>query len=211
MITTVLFDLGGVIVRTEDRGPRMTLAEEYGMDFWELSDIVYRTESARMATLGRVTAEEHWKNLQDRLELADEEVEVFERRFWGGDELDETLVDFIRDLNQEYTTALLSNAWDNLRTLMKELWKIDRLFDRVFISAELNLAKPDDRIYQYVIKELGVPPSEIVFLDDFKENVRAARENGLHAIHYRNREQGLAELRELLDQTDLEQDASRGV
>jgi epoxide hydrolase-like predicted phosphatase len=211
MITTVLFDLGGVIVRTEDRGPRMTLAEEYGMDFWELSDIVYRTESARMATLGRVTAEEHWKSLQDHLELADEEVEVFERRFWGGDELDETLVEFIRDLNQEYTTALLSNAWDNLRTLMKELWEIDQLFDHVFISAELNLAKPDDRIYQHVIQELGVPPSEIVFLDDFKENVRAARENGLHAIHYRNREQGLAELRELLDQTDLDQEASRGV
>lgn len=211
MITTVLFDLGGVIVRTEDRGPRQELAEEFEMDFWELSDLVYRTESARKATVGEVSAEEHWGHLQRKLELDDREVTRFERRFWGGDELDETLVEFIRGLHQEYTTALLSNAWDNLRTLMKELWKIDQLFDRVFISAELNLAKPDDRIYQYVIKELGVPPSEIVFLDDFKENVRAARENGLHAIHYRNREQGLAELRELLDQTDLEQDASRDV
>lgn len=211
MITTVVFDLGGVLVRTEDRGPRMKLADEFGMDFWELSDIVYRTESARLATLGRVTAEEHWKNLQDRLKLDDQEVELFERRFWGGDELDETLVEFIQGLNDEYTTALLSNAWDNLRTLMEEIWEIDQIFDHVFISAEVNLAKPDDQIYQYVISQLGVPPSEIVFLDDFKENVKAARENGMHAIHFRNREQGLAELRELLDQTDLDQDASRGV
>jgi len=211
MITTVVFDLGGVLVRTEDRGPRMKLADEFGMDFWELSDIVYRTESARLATLGRVTAEEHWKHLQDRLKLDDQEVELFERRFWGGDELDETLVEFIKGLNDEYTTALLSNAWDNLRTLMEEIWEIDQVFDHVFISAEVNLAKPDDQIYQYVINQLGVPPSEIVFLDDFKVNVKAARESGMHAIHFRNREQGLAELRELLDQTDLDQDASRGV
>lgn len=211
MITTVMFDLGGVLVRTENRGPRIKLAEEYGMDFWELSDIVYRTESARLATLGRVTAEDHWKHLQERFELEDHEVEPFERRFWGGDELDRDLVEFIRTLKEEYTTALLSNAWDNLRTLMEELWEIDGLFDHVFISAELNLAKPDDRIYQYVVDQLDVSPSEIVFLDDFKENVEAARNNGLYAIHYRNREQGLAELQELLDNTRIDQESSRGV
>jgi FMN phosphatase YigB (HAD superfamily) len=39
----------------------------------------------------------------------------------------------------------------------------------------------------------------MVFLDDFSENVAAAREAGMNAIHFRSREQALAELRELLD------------
>jgi hypothetical protein len=38
-----------------------------------------------------------------------------------------------------------------------------------------------------------------VFLDDFVENVTGARGVGLHAIHFRSREQALGELRELLD------------
>ena len=199
MIKTVIFDLGGVLVRTEDRAPRAELAEALGMDYGELSHLVYRTESARKATVGEVTADEHWQHLQHKLALDDEEIIPFERAFWGGDELDEVLVDFIYQLREEYTTALLSNAWDNLRHLLVELWSIDQLFDHLFISAEINLAKPDDRIYQYVIEELDQPPSEMVFLDDFKENVEAARRNGIQAIHFRSREQALAELRELLD------------
>lgn len=203
MITTVIFDLGGVLVRTEDMVPRKELAEQYGMDYWELSDLVYRTESSKKATVGEITAEEHWANLQAELGLDDQQLQRFEEEFWGGDALDEELIDFIQGLKVDYTTALLSNAWDNLRMLMRETWHIDQVFDQIFISAEINLAKPDDRVYQYVIQQLEGEPGEMVFLDDFEENVEAARQNGLNAIHFRSREQALGELRELLD-TDLD-------
>ena len=42
----------------------------------------------------------------------------------------------------------------------------------------------------------------MVFVDDFIENVEAAREAGINAIHFRSREQALMELAEYLD-TDL--------
>lgn len=199
MITTVIFDLGGVLVRTEDRVPRKILAEQYGMDYRELSDLVYRTESSKKATVGEISAEEHWANLQEELELDDQQQQRFKEEFWGGDVLDEELIDFIRGLKAEYTTALLSNAWDNLRVLMRETWNIDQVFDHLFISAEINLAKPDDRVYEYVIDQLEGEPGEMVFLDDFEENVEVARKSGFNAIHFRSREQALGELRELLD------------
>ncbi|MDZ7843440.1 MAG: HAD family phosphatase [Anaerolineales bacterium] len=204
MITTVIFDLGGVLVRTEDRVPRKKLAKQYGMDYWELSNLVYRTESSKKATVGEISADEHWKNLQEELGLDDQQLQRFEEEFWGGDVLDEELIDFIRDLKADYTTALLSNAWDNLRLLMRETWNIDQVFDQIFISAEIKLAKPDDRVYQYIIHQLEGEPGEMVFLDDFEENVKAARQNGINAIHFRSREQALGELRELLD-ADLDQ------
>jgi FMN phosphatase YigB (HAD superfamily) len=39
----------------------------------------------------------------------------------------------------------------------------------------------------------------MVFVDDFPENITAAREAGLNAIHFHSREQTLAELAEFLD------------
>ncbi len=199
MIKTVIFDLGGVLVRTENRQPRQKLAEKYGMSYQELSDLVYRTESAKLAMIGNVSAEDHQQTILKNLNLPLDSFSTFEDEFWGGDRLDSHLVEFIQSLRGEYKTVLLSNAWDNLRPLLKGLWKIDSVFDHIFISAELGLAKPDPEIYKVVIDSLDQDPSELIFIDDFVENVKAAREANLNAIHFRNRDQALADLAEYLD------------
>ena len=199
MIKTVIFDLGGVLVRTEDRGPRQGMADKYGMTYQELSNLVYRTESADLATRGKISAEDHYQEILKSLNLPPDSISAFEDEFWGGDRLDTYLVSFIESLRGEYETALLSNAWDNLRQLMKDVWKIDQVFDHFFISAEMGLAKPDPEIFQVAIETLKQDPSELIFIDDFIENVEAARKAGLNAIHFRNREQALADLVEYLD------------
>lgn len=199
MIKTVIFDLGGVLVRTEDRRPRQGMADKYGMTYQELSNLVYRTESADLATRGKISAEDHHQEILKSLNLPPDSISAFEDEFWGGDRLDTYLVSFIESLRGEYETALLSNAWDNLRQLMKDVWKIDQVFDHFFISAEMGLAKPEPEIYQVAIETLKQDPSELIFIDDFIENVEAAREAGLNAIHFRNREQALADLVEYLD------------
>ena len=199
MIKTVIFDLGGVLVRTEDRRPRQGMADKYGMTYQELSNLVYRTESADLATRGKISAEDHYQEILKSLNLPPDSISAFEDEFWGGDRLDEELVEFIRNLRGEYETALLSNAWDNMRQLMKDVWKIDQIFDHFFISAELGLAKPAPEIYQVVIETLKQDPSELIFIDDFGENIEGAREAGLNAIYFRSREQALAELAEYLD------------
>jgi putative hydrolase of the HAD superfamily len=199
MITTVVFDLGGVLVRTEDRLPRQKLAEQHGLSFQELEELVYGSPTARQAMVGEITASVHHDAVMESLGLQPDSFKEFEDLFWGGDHLDRVLVDFIRGLRETYTTALLSNAWDDLRPLLVSLWKISDAFDHIFISGEMGLAKPDPRIYQEAVRELSVDPAEIIFLDDFPENIAAAREAGWNAIQFRSREQALAELAEYLD------------
>jgi len=199
MIQTVIFDLGGVLVRTEDRMPRQLLAEKFGMTYDEMDDLVYGSPTSKQAGAGEISAELHKETVLKTLGLPPDSFKSFGDEFWGGDRLDKKLIDFIEGLRGEYTTALLSNAWDDLRPLLVNQWKIDGNFDHIFISAELKMAKPDPRIYQHVIRELRQDPSEMVFVDDFIENVEAARKEGLHAIHFRSREQALNELAEHLD------------
>ncbi|QTX05208.1 HAD family hydrolase [Agromyces archimandritae] len=51
-------------------------------------------------------------------------------------------------------------------------------FERVFVSGELRLVKPDAAIYEHVMQELGIAPSQFVFIDNKVENVEAARALG---------------------------------
>jgi len=196
MITTVIFDLGGVLLRTEDREPRTKLAQRLGMTYEQLESRVY---GSREAMRGEISAEIHKGSILKVLGLPEDGMKDFGDEFWGGDRMDRKLVEFIRGLRGEYLTALLSNAWDDLRPLLVNYWKIADAFDQIFISAEMGLAKPDPRIYQAVAEELHKDPSEILFVDDFIENVEAARAEGWHAIHFRSREGALAELAEYLD------------
>ena len=48
-ISAVIFDFGGVLVRTEDRAPRQELADSLGMTYLELNDLIFESESARQA------------------------------------------------------------------------------------------------------------------------------------------------------------------
>lgn len=198
-IRAVIFDLGGVLLRTEDRAPRTQLAAHLGMNYAELSALVFDSQSAQQAMVGEITTAEHWETVRETLGLSDDEFPQVPLEFWGGDTLDENLVNYLRDLRPRYKTALLSNAWDNLRHLIEDLWKIDDAFDEIIISAEVGLVKPDPGIYQRVISDLGVNPGEAVFVDDFLHNVEAARSEGLQGIHFKGPDQALEDLYEMLD------------
>lgn len=198
-IKTILFDFGGVLVQLEDPQPREDLAARFDMTGDELAAFVFRQESAKLASLGKITAEEHWELVGGKFGFSAQELDTFQKEFWRGDQVDMDLVNFIRGLRPHYVTGLLSNAWDDLRAALIDEWDIIDAFQHVFISAELGMAKPSREIYQHVIREVGCQPHEAVFLDDMEENVAAAREAGLNAIHFRSREQALGELRELLD------------
>jgi epoxide hydrolase-like predicted phosphatase len=198
-IRAVIFDLGGVLVRTEDRQPRARLAERLGMSYDELSSVIFDSDSARQATLGQLSTDAHWEAVLQALRLTEQEFGLARQDFWGGDTLDMELVDYIRGLRPKYKTALLSNAWDNLRQVLDQHWRILDAFDQVIISAEVGLAKPDLRIYRLAVERLGVAPAEAVFVDDYADNLEGARAAGLQVVHFQERAQALAELAALLE------------
>lgn len=197
-IKAVIFDLGGVLVRTEDRTSRADLAHRLGLTYEELSSLVFDSESARLATLGKRSTQDHWESVRASLGVSPEEFQSVKASFWGGDELDIKLVDYIISLKARLKTALLSNAWDNLHRVIHETWKIAHAFDVILISAEVGISKPDHRIYQLAVQRLGVLPQEAVFVDDFPHNVRAAEEVGLHGIWFQSTDQVRMDLDELL-------------
>jgi len=129
-IKAVFFDLGGVIVRTEFQAPRQRLAERFGMDYDDLSRLVFDGESGQRASIGEISSEEHWTTVIQRLKRPAAELAAIREEFFAGDIVDRTLVEYIRSLRPKYKTGLISNAWSDLRDFVVRE-KFDDAFDTV--------------------------------------------------------------------------------
>lgn len=112
-------------------------------------------------------------------------------------EKNDELLNFILEKRGQYKTAMLSNV-------SAVIWnyytpeQMDKYFDRVVLSYQEAIAKPDPRIYQLVCERLEVEPSECVFADDNEVNVDAANKIGMHGIVFTNNSDYFAKLEEIL-------------
>jgi epoxide hydrolase-like predicted phosphatase len=183
-IRAVLFDLGGVLVRTEDAAGRRKWEAQLGLAEREVDRLVFDCDAAIRATMGEAPAEAVWEHVGKWLKLDGAQLVDFQRDFWSGDRLDLELVSLLKSLRPRYKTAILSNAWSNARESFTQMFHLDEIVDLIIISSEERLAKPDARLYQRAALRLGVAPVEAVLVDDFVANVEGARAAGMQAIHY---------------------------
>jgi FMN phosphatase YigB (HAD superfamily) len=66
-IRAILFDLGGVLLRTADFTPREQLAARLGMSRFELEELIFGRVSGDMAQRGEITVHQHYANLCQHL------------------------------------------------------------------------------------------------------------------------------------------------
>ena len=97
-------------------------------------------------------------------------------------------LDLIKELRRRgYHTHLLSNTndlhWEEVkrRHFSDEGYRCAELFDHVFVSHEVHLAKPDLEIYRHAVGRIGRPAHQCLFIDDAQANVEGARRTGLQA------------------------------
>ena len=196
-IKAIFFDLGGVILRTENSSARTNLATEFGMSYAEMDRFVFESKSAALASLGKMTEEEHWLDVTRRLDRPMTDMSHIRDSFFGGDQIDQDIIDLLRSLRKTHRTGLISNAWDGMRRWMTDQ-KLADAFDALIISAELGIAKPDARIYQYALEQLGVEAGQSIFVDDVEKNIAASAAIGMHGILFQTSQQTLAEIQQLL-------------
>ena len=106
-------------------------------------------------------------------------------------------IQWIMELRKKgFKTALLSNTnhthiQQALSTIRSSFHGLDfekDCFDNVFYSHEIHLRKPNPDIYLYVEKQVGLKGSEILFIDDNRENILAAQTLGWNCIWLQDRD-----------------------
>ena len=116
-------------------------------------------------------------------------------RMFAGFRPDTAMADVVRAARRAgIRTGLLSNSWG--LEYPRDNW--DTLFDTIVISGEVGLRKPDPAIYRLAAQRLGLPPGQVVFVDDLAPNVRAAAAVGMVGVHHTDVDTTADELEVLL-------------
>ncbi len=194
-LKAVIFDFGGVLVRTHDQSLRAAWEQRLGLAPGAASDIVFEGERGRAAQHGWITDADHWRWIGQQLAVDDATLAQFRADFFRYDILDLALIAYIDRLRAAgYHLGLLSNAGDNARHIFTEVYPVLPHFDSVTISAEEGVMKPDPRIFRVALARAGARPHEAIFVDDVAENVEGARAVGMSGVHFRDSVTAISEL-----------------
>jgi putative hydrolase of the HAD superfamily len=186
MIQAVIFDFGGVLMRTGDPIGRREWEARLRLPQGELERIVHRSELWMKAQRGLITADDYWAGTAARLQISAADLPALRAAYFGDDRLDPDLMAFIAALRHNgFKVGLLSNDALTLEHKLRHDLAIYDAFDAVVISAAIGVMKPDPRAYQAIAQALGVESGACVFIDDNQENVEGARKAGMAAVHYR--------------------------
>ncbi len=185
MIKAAILDFGGVIVRTEDYGPRHAWDRRLGLPPGSVEQAVHHSGAWIQAQLGQLDDAAYWTAVAAALGLDPASTPDFARDYFSGDRLNEGLIELVRSLGARgFRTAILSNERAQLAEKVRALG-IEPLFDAIVISSNLGIMKPDRRAYEAVLAALQVGPEESVFVDDAPAHVEGAVAVGMHAILFR--------------------------
>jgi putative hydrolase of the HAD superfamily len=180
----VIFDFGGVFMKTLDYRPRHAWDERLGLPLGTVERIVHGSDSWRAAQTGNLSVEAYWADVAQQLGLNADNIASLAQDYFSGDQLDLSLVEYARTLRANgHTIALLSNDSPALSDKLFTLGIAD-LFNPLIISAHIGVMKPDPRAYHAVLDKLARPADETIFIDDMPANIDAAHNLGIHAIHY---------------------------
>jgi 2-haloacid dehalogenase len=183
--TAVVFDLGGVLI---DWNPRYLYRQLFDGD-----------DAAMETFLAEVTSPE-WNVQQDAGRPWAEAIESLTREHPEQaaliaayrDRWLETLgkaiaptVTLLDELRRARVRLLALSNWSaETFPLARPRYPFLDWFEGIVISGEVRIAKPDSRVYHYLLDRYKLDPATTVFIDDSEANVRAAQELGIIGIRF---------------------------
>ena len=172
----VIFDCFGVIM--DPIAPVF-----FKRHFDEETAIALKEKYCIPSDLGEISRDEMFEQMSQELGMKKEDM----LREW--DELIHVrpeVVEAIRNIREKADVALLSNAATGFVERVFEENGITTLFDKMFISSSVKMAKPDPRIYLHCIESFDKTYEEIYMVDDSWENLEHLSELDVTAVHFKN-------------------------
>ena len=167
MIKAIAFDLWGCLLQENDID--MTSQEEIlEKEFWNLN---FDQEYFSWATQTLSLSEEEIKAIITNLVI-----KLYSFR-------EEWIFEKISEKYPEMIFAVASNHVSLIKENLSHLWILEKC-RVVLVSWECGYEKPEEWFYQLLIKNLWLHADEILFVDDWKENIKGAKEVWLKTIYY---------------------------
>ena len=182
-IAAIAFDLGNVLVGADHLRFCRPFAALAGVSPEEAYARVFGSDLEPGYDTGRLSSEEFYRRLLDRFGLAlpySRFCELWNDIFSPLEDMAPT----VARLAAHYPLYLLSNTNPLHFQYIKEHYPLLRHFRRFILSYEVGSRKPEPGIFQALIRAMGQPPEQCLYLDDKLPFVAAACTHGLVGWHF---------------------------
>ena len=197
-VRAVLWDFGGVILESPfDAFARFEA--ERGLPPGFLRQInATNPDTNAWARLERseVTAEEFCALFEAEAAQLGHEIDALQVLGMLSGAVRPAMVEAVRRCHARLKTGLLTNNFviGGRDVARPDLAEIFTHFDAIVESSKIGVRKPDPRFYEVACRQLGIAPSEAVFLDDLGINLKPARAMGMRTIKVTDPSDAIAEL-----------------
>jgi HAD superfamily hydrolase (TIGR01509 family) len=174
MFDLYIFDMGGVVSRHTNTASDM--ADYLKFDGPKMVDCA--RDDFYQLTTGNISVREFVRRFSQKCGHAVED-DLLTRFFKP--ETDDDVVAIIRTLKNGARVVAGTNTISPHYEIHLERGDY-RIFDAVYASHLIGLAKPDPAFYTYILAHEGCAPDRAVFVDDFPQNIEAARALGIHSL-----------------------------
>jgi putative hydrolase of the HAD superfamily len=200
MITTIFFDIGGVLLSDGwGHASRRAAAEKFGLDWEEYADRHEKVAHAIETDCLSLDAYLIRTIFYRPRSFTREEVRDF---IFAQSQPHPEALEIAQRLAaaRKYFMATINNEILELNTYRLEKFGLRSIFPVFFSSCFLGIRKPDEAIYRLALRVSQRHAEECIFIDDREVNLECPRELGMQTILY----QSAAQLRDALEQHGIE-------
>jgi putative hydrolase of the HAD superfamily len=185
----VIFDLGNVLIDIDYTHAMDLMKSALPSTLHNRVDHCYTADFHKAYEKGQISSAEFRQEFRSYFQTnwSDAEVDYYWNSLLGT--IPAYRLELVRKLKVQYQVGILSNTNEiHIEAVYAQLQtqhgmdNFDPLFDWVFYSHEMGLAKPNQDIYQQLLLELGTTANRVLFFDDLKANVDGAASLGIQAI-----------------------------
>ena len=190
-VKNLIFDLGGVILDLSVDTTLEHLARLSGLSKEKAIEIFHKSPGFNEYEKGGMDDASFRQYLREiyNVNASDKEIDACWNAMLLG--IPPVKLKLLKTLQQQYNVLLLSNTNDIHLSYINSVilpgitgeTSLDLYFHKAYYSHRMNMRKPDAGIFEYVLQENKMIPSQTLFLDDNALNVAGAQSVGIQTVH----------------------------
>jgi len=195
MKSTIIFDLGGVIIPLDTEATINKIKEYTNKDIRDWLKFGYPHQLIQKFELGKISEKEFFEELSELLEF--EKDLYYLKEAWNAMLLPipKENISYLLELKENFQLIILSNTCEThiqrFEEMLKKTYNIEsfeNIVDAVYYSCRIGLRKPDTKIFQKIISENSIDINHCIYFDDTITHIEAAQKLNIQSILYPHNE-----------------------
>ena len=193
-IEMVIFDFGGVLADEGFTRGLQAIAEKQGLNQADFLNLAHSLIHQTGYLTGHADERKYWQAIKEKTGIKDNDA-VLRNEILSRFILRPWMFDLVKKLrNAGIKVAILSDQTNWLDEL-NDRDDFFKYFNPVFNSYHLGKSKVELSHFSDTITRLNRSPEELLFIDDKAEHCESARKVGMHAVHFKDRDSFLQEIK----------------